>query len=229
MSRDTLFTVETPEGIALALRPAGIVPRFYAYLIDLLIRLAIIIAASMVLVPLGGMGGAAMLILIFGLEWLYPVFFELTVSGGTPGKRAMGLKVVMDSGMPVTPGAALVRNLLRAADFLPLSYGFGLAAMLMRPDFKRLGDMAAGTLVVYAKPVNLHGPLPDAEPAAPARPLSPREQAAVIAWAGRSARLTEARLTELATLAAPAVGQGGTPRQTMLRLLGVAQWLLGKR
>lgn len=229
MSRDTLFTVETPEGIALALRPAGIVPRFYAYLIDLLIRFAVIIAASMVLVPLGGMGGAAMLILIFGLEWLYPVFFELTVAGGTPGKRAMGLKVVMDSGMPVTPGAALVRNLLRAADFLPLTYGFGLAAMLMRPDFKRLGDMAAGTLVVYAKPVNLHGPLPDAEPAAPARLLSPREQAAVIAWAGRSSRLTEARLTELATLATPAVGQGGTPRHTMLRLLGVAQWLLGKR
>src|SRR5438874_1705011 len=82
--------------------------------------------------------------------------------GATPGKKAMGLQVVMDSGLPVTPAASLVRNLMRAADFMPAGYAFGFACMLLRADFKRIGDLAAGTLVVYAKPVSLHGPLPAA-------------------------------------------------------------------
>ena len=90
-----------------------------------------------------------MLILFFALEWLYPVAFELSRWGATPGKRVMGLKVVMDSGLPITPAASFTRNLLRVADFLPMLYGFALASMLIRKDFKRLGDIAAATLVVY--------------------------------------------------------------------------------
>ena len=227
---DTRFTAETPEGIALALRPAGVVSRFYAFAIDLLIRFGVVIVAVMILSQLGNFGGGLFLMLIFGMEWFYPVVFELALAGATPGKRALGLRVVMDSGLPVTPAASLVRNLLRAADFLPFSYGFGFASMLMRGDFKRIGDLAAGTLVVHAKSVALHGPLPEATPIAPARALSPREQSAVIAWAGRSARLTEARLGELAAIAAPALGAArDTPKDTTLRLLGMAQWLMGKR
>jgi uncharacterized RDD family membrane protein YckC len=230
VSLDTLYTAETPEGIALSLRPAGVVVRFYAFLIDLAVRGAILFVAAMVLGFLGRMGGAIFLILFFALEWFYPVLFELMRGGATPGKKAMGLQVVMDGGLPVTPAASLVRNLMRAADFLPAAYAFGFAAMLLRRDFKRIGDLAAGTLVVYAKTVSLHGALPAAQPAAPARPLTPREQAAVIAWAGRTQRLTEARLDELAQLAAPVIGslRGGAHDAT-LRLLGVAQWLLGKR
>jgi hypothetical protein len=129
----------------------------------------------------------------------------------------------------VTRGASLLRNLLRAADFLPLAYGFGFVSMLCRKDFKRIGDLAAGTLVVYARGVALHGSLPDASPAAPARPLSPEEQAAIIAWAGRSARLTEARLGELACIAAPQVLGDMPTQEPTRRLLGVAQWLVGKR
>jgi hypothetical protein len=137
----------------------------------------------------------------------------------------------MDSGLPVTPAASLLRNLLRAADFLPLVWGLGLASMLMRADFKRLGDIAAGTLVVHAQRPTLHGAVPEAVPAAPARALSPRAQAAVIAWAGRATRITEARLAELAQLAAPATGasERTPPRQAVLQLLAVAHWLLGKR
>jgi uncharacterized RDD family membrane protein YckC len=228
-SLDTSFTAETPEGIALSLRPAGVVPRFYAFAIDALIRLALFIAVSIALQSLGGFGGGIILIALFLIEWFYPVVFELTLSGSTPGKRSMGLKVVMDSGLPITPGASLVRNLLRSADFLPFLYGFGFASMLMRGDFKRLGDIAAGTLVVYAKPVTLHGAMPDAPPQAPARPLSPREQAAVIAWAARSSRITEARLAELATIAAPGLGLVAESHTATARMLGIAQWLLGKR
>jgi uncharacterized RDD family membrane protein YckC len=230
VSLDTLYTAETPEGIALSLRPAGVVARFYAFLIDFAIRAGLLFASAITLSLLGHFGIALFLLLWFGFEWFYPVVFELMRAGATPGKTALGLRVVMDSGLPVTPAASLVRNLMRAADFMPAAYAFGFACMLLRADFKRIGDLAAGTLVVYAKPVSLHGPLPAAQPAAPAHPLSPREQAAIIAWAGRSARITEARLDELAQLATPVLGAAGAgTKDATLRLLAVAQWLLGKR
>jgi uncharacterized RDD family membrane protein YckC len=231
MRLDTLTSAETPEGIALALRPAGVVARAGAFAVDLLIRGALLLAAGMVLAPLGRFGGGLALILWFALEWFYPVLFELQPGGATPGKRAFGLRVTMDSGLPITPAASLLRNLLRSADFLPVGYGLGLASVLMRSDFKRLGDLAAGTIVVHVHRPTLHGALPQAAPAAPARPLSPRAQAAVIAWAGRATRITEARLAELAQIAAPATGAGDRmpARDAVLRLLSVAHWLLGKR
>jgi uncharacterized RDD family membrane protein YckC len=227
---DTLYTAETPEGIALSLRPAGIVPRSIAYAIDFGIRMGIFFIVVMIAGAAGGLGAAVVLITFFALEWFYPVIFELSLSGATPGKRIMGLQVVMDSGLPVTPAASVVRNLLRAADFLPMLYAFGGLSMLLQPHFKRLGDMAAGTLVVYSEAVVLHGAVPDAQAVAPARPLQPREQAAVVSWAGRAARLTPDRLEELAELARPLIADrapAGAP--VTPRLLGVAQWVMGRR
>src|SRR5688572_4193634 len=113
------------------LRPAGLTSRFYAFLLDWLIRIGILYAVALVAAAMGGLGIALMLILFFALEWLYPVMFELSRWGATPGKRVLGLKVVMDSGLPVTPAASFTRNLLRVADFLPLLYGFALASMLI--------------------------------------------------------------------------------------------------
>jgi uncharacterized RDD family membrane protein YckC len=226
---DTLTSAETPEGIALALRPAGVVARAGAFVIDLLIRGALMLAVSMVATPLGRFGSGLALILWFALEWFYPVLFELLPGGATPGKRALGLRVTMDSGLPITPAASLLRNLLRTADFLPFAYGLGLATVLMRSDFKRLGDIAAGTIVVHVQRATLHGALPEAAPVAPTHPLTPRTQAAVIAWAGRSTRITEARLAELAQLAAPVTGVNSASQDAVLRLLSVANWLMGKR
>ncbi len=229
MRLDTLTSAETPEGIALALRPAGVLARAAAFAVDLLIRGALLLVMSMVMAPLGRFGSGLALILWFALEWFYPVLFELLPGGATPGKRAFGLRVTMDSGLPITPAASLLRNLLRSADFLPFAYGLGLVCVLMRSDFKRLGDLAAGTIVVHVQRATLHGALPEATPVAPARALTPRAQAAVIAWAGRSTRITEARLTELAQLAAPAIGIDAASRDAVLRLLSVANWLMGRR
>src|SRR5262245_31026546 len=95
---DTVVTAETPEGILLELRPAGLSPRFFAFLIDWLIRLAVIYALLLV-VGVTGMSGvalAAITIFWFLLEWFYPVLFELSRSGASPGKRVFGLRVVMD-------------------------------------------------------------------------------------------------------------------------------------
>jgi uncharacterized RDD family membrane protein YckC len=228
---DTIVWAETPEGILLELRPAGLTSRAYAFLLDALLRLIVLYVVVIVAALLGhGIGTALTFILIFGLEWLYPVAFELTRWGATPGKRSLGLKVVMDNGLPVTPAASLTRNLLRVADFLPFLYGFAAVSMLLRPDFKRLGDLAAATLVVYQPRAAAKIALGDIPPLAPAIPVAPYDQAAVIALAARASRLTPARLDELAALAAPVSGDAGQSGPDVTRrVLGVAQWFLGRR
>ena len=227
---DTVVSAETPEGILLKLRPAGLIARFSALGLDWVIRLTIMYAAMMVAAFMGGIGVAFLLILFFGLEWFYPVAFELTASGATPGKKVFGLKVVMDNGLPVTPAASLTRNLLRAADFLPFCYGFAIVSMLLRRDFKRLGDIAAATIVVHEPRAVPRIGLDEIAPVVPARTLSPQDQAAVVALAARAPRLTTDRLDELAALAATVSGdRGRSGPDVTRRVLGVAQWALGRR
>lgn len=81
-------------------------------------------------------------------EWSYFVLFEMVSGGRSPGKILAGLRVVCDGGLPITLRASAVRNLLRIVDYLPTSYLTGLTSMLVSPEGKRLGDLAAGTLVV---------------------------------------------------------------------------------
>ena len=227
---DSVVAAETPEGILLELRPAGLSARFCAFIIDWLIRIAIMYAALFVAGLMGGIGIAFWIILLFVLEWFYPVIFELSRSGATPGKRAMDLKVVMDNGLPVTPAASITRNLLRVADFLPLGYGFAIVCLLVRRDCKRLGDLAAATLVVHESRASRRIAMREIAPIVPARPLAPVDQAAVIALAARAPTLTSERLDELAALAASVSGdQGRAGTDVTRRVLGVAQWLLGRR
>ncbi len=172
----------------------------------------------------GTLGDALFLILLFGIEWFYPVAFELWSSGATPGKRAMGLKVVMDNGLPVTPAASLTRNLLRVVDFLPLLFGFAIVSMLLRRDFKRLGDIAAATLVVHREGASIRRGIAEGgpEPVPPVLPLSTRDQAALIELAARAPTLTAERVDELAALAAPVSGDAGRSGPAVTRrVLGV--------
>jgi hypothetical protein len=135
----------------------------------------------------------------------------------------------MDNGLPITPAASFTRNLLRVADFLPLAYGFAIVCMLTRRDFKRLGDLAAATLVVYRPRPAANIALTDVEPVAPAVPLALRDQSALIALAVRARDVTEERLDELAAIAAPVTGSNASGPATTRRVLGVARWLLGWR
>jgi uncharacterized RDD family membrane protein YckC len=234
---DTTVLAETPEGIDILLRPAGAPARALAYALDWLIRVMVYLAIVAVLAPLGGIGSGILLIVYFALEWLYPILFELLPGAATPGKRALGLQVLMDTGLPVTPAASVTRNLLRAADFLPFGFGAGVLSMLLRRDFKRVGDIVAGTLVVHCGQSRLHAALPAAEPLAPRVPLARAQQVAILRLAGRAARLTPERVDELAALAEPVLPAANLaparaappPIRPGPRLLALAQWLAGQR
>jgi len=219
---DSAHRVETPEGIALMLQPAGLLPRALAYIVDFVLRAVLLFALAMALQTLGGLGKGLVMLLVFGLEWFYPVVFEV-LGGATPGKRLMRLRVVMDDGLPVTWPASLLRNLLRVVDFLPTMYLTGCVSCLVRADFKRLGDVLAGTLVVHRpRPPGFAG-WGDATALAPRQPLTADQQAAVLSLAARAPRLTPERLDELAALAEPVLPISGD--SSGRRLLALAAHL----
>ncbi|MDM3871364.1 RDD family protein [Porticoccus sp. W117] len=219
---DTLRHYETPEGIELKLPLAGPAVRASAWLIDILIRSAIYLIAWWILSFLGKVGRGGFLLMAFLLEWFYPVVFE-AIRGATPGKKVMGLLVCQDNGTPLSWSASLLRNLLRVVDFLPFFYGFGLLSTLLNRDFKRLGDLAAGTVVVYAPDKNSEKPLPEQKPLPPPYPLDLTEQQAITNFAERSSSFSDARARELASLLAP-MTQAPAEKATNT-LHGYAQWL----
>jgi len=117
---------------------------------------------------LSGWKVGALLLLMFALEWGYFVASETLMSGRSVGKRALGLRVVTLDGLPVSFGSSMLRNLLRAADFLPSGYAVGLLTMTLDPRFRRLGDWAANTMVIVEERPRLREPIrlqPAARPA----------------------------------------------------------------
>ncbi|MEO7192022.1 MAG: RDD family protein [Vicinamibacterales bacterium] len=152
--------IDTPEQISLELPVAGVGSRFLAMAIDTLLQavLYLVIVAILFFLPVlrffvGALGGtylpAVLFFTIFCIYWGYFAAFEIAWRGQTPGKRVMGLRVVRDSGRPVDAAASLLRNLLRAVDALPVFYGVGVICMLLNRRSKRIGDLVAGTVVVY--------------------------------------------------------------------------------
>ncbi len=225
-SLDTRHRYEIPEGVVLQFRVAGPIVRACAWAIDLAWRSLIYIALGSVAIYLGELGQGITLIGVFLIEWFYPVVFEIR-SGATPGKRSMGLVVIQDQGLPVTPSASVIRNLLRSADFLPFFYATGVVAMLCNRRFQRLGDLAAGTLVVYRdEPWGFSEP-PPTQPLKPPVSLSEEEQWLLLAFAERSESLTRERREELAELVTPLTGRRG--ESGVKALYAYAHWVLKGR
>jgi len=152
---DAVREFPTPEHIAFEFRLAGPAVRAGAWAIDLLIRGGVFIACVLPIQLLGGdLNQGLVLLLWFVLDWLSGGVCEWLWHGQTPGKRAMGIKVAGVDGLPARLGPCLLRNILRWADGMPLvghmpSFGLGVLAMISSPSFQRLGDLAAGTLVIY--------------------------------------------------------------------------------
>lgn len=222
---DTLRHVETPEGITLNLRVAGPVARALAWGVDSLIKYGALWILAIILAILGKSGFGLWLIALFLTEWFYPTLFEVYADGATPGKKALGIKVIHANGTPVDWPAALIRNLLRAVDFLPVLYGFGVIALLSSRDFQRLGDWAAGTVVIYRDSTTASPTLPPGPALPPRLPLSPAEQQLLIDFAERSATLNPERQAELADLLADYTGLRGLAG--IARLHAYARWFVG--
>jgi len=159
MASDAL-KIDTPEQVALELPIAGIGSRFMALAIDTVVQVVLyLLAALLSLVPAatlgpvfaGGstLGPALLILLIFCLYWGYFAAFEALWKGQTPGKRAAGIRVIKEDGRAVDPLSAILRNLLRVIDFLPGLYAAGVVCMVLNRHSRRLGDLAAGTVVVH--------------------------------------------------------------------------------
>jgi uncharacterized RDD family membrane protein YckC len=153
------YRVDTPEQVDLAYDVAGLGSRFLATLIDSLIQTIVLIAIFLLGAlglrwALGSFQGAGdlaiagVVVVSFAVWWGYHVFFEIVRRGQSPGKRAVGLRVIKDGGYPIGLSEALVRNVLRIVDILPGTYAIGGLVMFLDGRSRRLGDMAAGTLVI---------------------------------------------------------------------------------
>jgi uncharacterized RDD family membrane protein YckC len=150
---DTTVEVDTPEQVSFRFQVAGPGRRALAYLIDAVIRAAVVVGGVVLLKLIAGVEGEGfseglILLLLFLVEWGYYVLLESITGGRTPGKRVLRLRVIKEGGYPLGFLDSVLRNLLRGADFLPIGYVIGFFASAFDPRFRRLGDRAAGTLVI---------------------------------------------------------------------------------
>lgn len=213
---DTVAEVETPEHIRFRYQLAGPGRRMMAYGVDLVLRGFIVLVVWFILqlssvFVFDGFSTGAVLLLVFAIEWGYYLLFESLWSGRTPGKRVMGLRVVKDGGYPTGFLDIVLRNLVRAADFVPAFYAIGLTVMGLDPRFRRLGDMVAGTVVIVEDRTRLGQALVVSPPptaaeldALPARPdLDAEDLEALDLFLRRVGTLNPDREQELAEIVAP--------------------------
>jgi uncharacterized RDD family membrane protein YckC len=159
-------TIATPEGVELELPLAGIGSRAIGLLVDTLIESVVLVAAVVAALALGGITGAGIVAAFAVLLIIaYNVLFEVLGGGRTPGKRAAGLRVVMDGGAPVGLRASLIRNVFRLLEGV-LLYVPAMIFVLATRNNQRAGDLAAGTLVIRDAPRETGAPAPEAPPPA---------------------------------------------------------------
>ncbi len=164
------YSVLTPERVSLEYGIAGLGSRGAAAIVDTLLQfvaIGVIIVGAVVLAGLAGVivavsgttrsGGATFassvvlaitVLMCFAVALGYFMFFEIVWSGQTPGKRLLGIRVLRESGYPIRPVDAVIRNVVRIVDWLPFFYGVGALVMLFNARSKRVGDFACGTIVV---------------------------------------------------------------------------------
>lgn len=167
MTINETLNIDTPENVTFAYDIAGIGSRFTAALIDTAIIIVLqVVTNLLVLLVISRGGGSGSLedlasidtwvialvgLISFLFLWGYYIFFEMLWNGQTPGKRVVKLRVIRTDGTPITLTESVIRNLVRLVDFLPAFYGIGTVAVFVNRQTRRLGDLAAGTLVVREK------------------------------------------------------------------------------
>lgn len=231
---DTYYKIETPEGINLLFRPASPIIRSIALLIDILVQIGIAIVFTIIIqffrsyIGLKAWGYLLgfIFIFLFLLYWWYFVLFEVLNNGQSLGKRFCNIKVIHDDGTPISWTSSILRNLLRSVDILPsFSYGLGLITSLTSKEFKRLGDIAAGTLVVYNEEKPISNNIPSVSAVACPFSLTLQEQQIILTFAERNKTLSAERRLELASILSQYFQLNNN--QTEERLYQIAQYLLG--
>ena len=204
--RDKL-TIETPEQTVLEFEVAGVGSRFLALAFDTLLQILIGIGLLIIFLIAGaalpraadtGIWFAAIILIAYFLLYFgYFALFEVLWNGQTPGKKKEGLRVIKDSGRPITPSEAIGRNLMRIVDQLPALYAIGICSVLLSRQNKRLGDFVTGTIVVHEKSLVDAKPVWESPPAGQTGPstsfgserLTPEEFALVEAFLNRRSSL----------------------------------------
>lgn len=235
---DTRIAFETPERVRFRHQVAGPARRAVALALDVLLQGLCVAALGLVLVGLSVLGEAAgragvglVLAAFFVVSWLYGAGFEGLWGGRTPGKAALSMRVVRRDGGRIGMREALLRNLLRGADGLPVGYVVGGVAAMLDPAARRLGDHVAGTIVVHEvaseaiTPVVLDPPISEAERQDLPHGVELRgpERRVIEALLRRRVRLGVARTEELATPLAERVGaRAGVHAATATRVIELA-------
>ncbi len=233
---DEFDTIETPENVDLQRRLAGIGSRFLAGLLDTVLIVTALLVLGLLALAFGvsfvtlGAGAARradawvlalFFVLLFLIYWGYFVLFETWLNGQTPGKRYMRIRVVQQEGGAISFNAIAIRNLLRAVDMMGL-YAVAGVVMFLTRKVQRLGDLAAGTVVVseeipdYAAQPDTKATVPDEIPPAPAAleaaQLKPQEYRLLYNyWLRRDQLSLEARAQLLPKLLRPILERTGTP------------------
>lgn len=163
---DDRLNIDTPENVTFGYEVVGIGSRFLAALVDMLLItllqvLASVLIASFIAITAGGgalrslaeVGSMPWVVAVVGLisfifYWGYYMCFEVAWNGQSPGKRWVGIRAIRNDGLPIGLAEAVIRNLVRAVDLLPAFYGVGIITMFVDSQSRRLGDLAAGTVVV---------------------------------------------------------------------------------
>lgn len=207
---DTMVRLVTPERITFQYPLAGPFRRAFAYLIDLAVigLLCLLAALGSAALSLGTLSGFGLFLpAFFVLYFGYGATCEALCNGQTPGKRAVGIRVVSDQGVPITGAQAMLRNLLWAFDGIwPFVYLPAVACMLLTRRFQRLGDLAAGTMVIVEERPRRGGVVRVSEvevlgllPWLPARVAAGPELARALAdYVGHRKRFGKARREEMA-------------------------------
>jgi uncharacterized RDD family membrane protein YckC len=206
--------VRTGESITIHYELAGLGSRFLAVGLDLVIQIGVTVVVILALIPAGGLAGrfpgigskvgqavvfASATFAIFLLYFGYFIIFELWWSGRTPGKRVLGIRVVRDAGFPIDVGAATIRNLVRVLEFALCFYALSAISAVASKQNKRLGDFAAGTIVIRDRryeAADIDAYLAREAPADDG--LAPAERQLIERYVARRARLEPAARSSLA-------------------------------
>lgn len=221
MEYEDRITIWAPEGLQLDYALAGLGSRFIAAAFDAALRV-IVVAAAVGVAAAAGAGSTFLLIVLivgsFLSLFVYNIAFEVWGGGRTPGKRWSGLRVLMADGQPVSFAASAIRNLLRIIDEWATALLAGSISILVTKRNQRLGDLAAGTIVVRERRATSGAAAPEAlhnlRPGIDVTAVSSSDLAAIREFLGRRERLTRdsrARVARaLVSGIAPKVG-GLTP------------------